>query len=91
MSLRKIELESSSTGSSFPADSAKPVPLAVVPLQTIQFPPSVELEIVWDGYRVWVWDWDTEVAEPAVISLLKKRVPVTLSNYRNETHSNEIF
>ena len=51
----------------------------------------MELEIVWDGYRVWVWDWDTEVAEPAVISLLKKRVPVTLSNYRNETHSNEIF
>ena len=29
---RKIRLESSSTGSSFPADAAKPVPLAVVSL-----------------------------------------------------------
>ncbi len=28
MSLHRVGLESSSTGSSFPADSAKPVPLA---------------------------------------------------------------
>ena len=33
-SLHKIRLESSSTGSSFPADSAKPVPLAVVSLDS---------------------------------------------------------
>ncbi|GIX73939.1 hypothetical protein CDAR_106891 [Caerostris darwini] len=32
MSLHRVRLESSSTGSSFPADSAKPVPLAVVSL-----------------------------------------------------------
>ena len=32
MSLHKVRLESSSTGSSFPADSSKPVPLAVVSL-----------------------------------------------------------
>ena len=32
MSLHKVRLESSSTGSSFPADFAKPVPLAVVSL-----------------------------------------------------------
>ena len=32
MSLHSIELESSSTGSSFPADFSKPVPLAVVSL-----------------------------------------------------------
>ena len=34
MSLHKVRLESSSTGSSFPADSAKPVPLAVVSLDS---------------------------------------------------------
>lgn len=34
MSLHKVGLESSSTGSSFPADSAKPVPLAVVSLDS---------------------------------------------------------
>ncbi|CAN7099931.1 unnamed protein product, partial [Brassica rapa subsp. narinosa] len=32
----RIGLESSSTGSSFPADSAKPVPLAVVSLDSRQ-------------------------------------------------------
>ncbi|KAL6680201.1 hypothetical protein ACI3LX_000400 [Candidozyma auris] len=32
MSFHNVKLESSSTGSSFPADSAKPVPLAVVSL-----------------------------------------------------------
>jgi predicted metal-dependent peptidase len=32
MSLHNVRLESSSTGSSFPADFAKPVPLAVVSL-----------------------------------------------------------
>src|SRR5277367_3439188 len=32
MSLHNVKLESSSTGSSFPADFAKPVPLAVVSL-----------------------------------------------------------
>ncbi|CAN7087970.1 unnamed protein product [Brassica rapa subsp. narinosa] len=32
VSFHKVGLESSSTGSSFPADSAKPVPLAVVSL-----------------------------------------------------------
>ncbi|CDW61027.1 hypothetical protein TTRE_0000944101 [Trichuris trichiura] len=32
MSVHRVRLESSSTGSSFPADSAKPVPLAVVSL-----------------------------------------------------------
>ncbi|KAK4828903.1 hypothetical protein QYF61_001461 [Mycteria americana] len=40
MSLHSARLESSSTGSSFPADSAKPVPLAVVSLDSsdcIQF------------------------------------------------------
>ncbi|CAN6973852.1 unnamed protein product, partial [Brassica rapa subsp. trilocularis] len=35
-SFHKVELESSSTGSSFPADSAKPVPLAVVSLDSRQ-------------------------------------------------------
>jgi hypothetical protein len=34
MSLHRVGLESSSTGSSFPADSAKPVPLAVVSLDS---------------------------------------------------------
>ena len=34
MSLYRVRLESSSTGSSFPADSAKPVPLAVVSLDS---------------------------------------------------------
>ena len=33
-SLHKVELESSSTGSSFPADYPKPVPLAVVSLES---------------------------------------------------------
>ena len=33
-SLHRARLESSSTGSSFPADSAKPVPLAVVSLDS---------------------------------------------------------
>ena len=33
-SFHKVGLESSSTGSSFPADSAKPVPLAVVSLDS---------------------------------------------------------
>ena len=32
--LHRARLESSSTGSSFPADSAKPVPLAVVSLDS---------------------------------------------------------
>ena len=32
MSFHNVKLESSSTGSSFPADFAKPVPLAVVSL-----------------------------------------------------------
>ncbi|PLB42759.1 hypothetical protein P170DRAFT_370581, partial [Aspergillus steynii IBT 23096] len=32
MSFHNVKLESSSTGSSFPADSAKPVPFAVVSL-----------------------------------------------------------
>jgi hypothetical protein len=36
MSLHKVRLESSSTGSSFPADLAKPVPLAVVSLDGSQ-------------------------------------------------------
>ncbi|KAK8660481.1 hypothetical protein V6N13_051407 [Hibiscus sabdariffa] len=35
-SFHKVELEPSSTGSSFPADSAKPVPLAVVSLDSRQ-------------------------------------------------------
>ncbi|KAL5132678.1 hypothetical protein HKD37_U058253 [Glycine soja] len=35
-SFHKVGLESSSTGSSFPADSAKPVPLAVVSLDSRQ-------------------------------------------------------
>ncbi|PHT25062.1 Regulator of rDNA transcription protein 15 [Capsicum baccatum] len=35
-SFHKVEIESSSTGSSFPADSAKPVPLAVVFLDSTQ-------------------------------------------------------
>ena len=35
MSLHRARLESSSTGSSFPADSAKPVPLAVVSLDSV--------------------------------------------------------
>ncbi|KAK8640900.1 hypothetical protein V6N13_008652 [Hibiscus sabdariffa] len=35
-SFHKVRLESSSTGSSFPADSAKPVPLAVVSLDSRQ-------------------------------------------------------
>jgi hypothetical protein len=34
MSLYRVRLESSSTGSSFPADIAKPVPLAVVSLDS---------------------------------------------------------
>src|SRR6056300_733765 len=34
MSFHRVRLESSSTGSSFPADSAKPVPLAVVSLDS---------------------------------------------------------
>jgi hypothetical protein len=34
MSPHRVRLESSSTGSSFPADSAKPVPLAVVSLDS---------------------------------------------------------
>ena len=34
MSFHKVRLESSSTGSSFPADFAKPVPLAVVSLDS---------------------------------------------------------
>ena len=34
MFLHKIRLESSSTGSSFPADFSKPVPLAVVSLDS---------------------------------------------------------
>jgi hypothetical protein len=34
MSLHRVGLESSSTGSSFPANSAKPVPLAVVSLDS---------------------------------------------------------
>ncbi|CUT98473.1 rRNA promoter binding protein [Echinococcus multilocularis] len=38
MSLHKVGLESSSTGSSFPADSAKPVPLAVVSLDNSRIP-----------------------------------------------------
>ena len=33
-SIHKVGLESSSTGSSFPADSSKPVPLAVVSLDS---------------------------------------------------------
>ncbi|PTU16835.1 hypothetical protein P175DRAFT_0512758 [Aspergillus ochraceoroseus IBT 24754] len=44
MSFHNVKLESSSTGSSFPADSAKPVPLAVVSLDITGFrlpwPPS---------------------------------------------------
>ncbi|KAL6664028.1 hypothetical protein ACI3LZ_002350 [Candidozyma auris] len=36
MSFHNVKLESSSTGSSFPADSAKPVPLAVVSLDRSQ-------------------------------------------------------
>jgi hypothetical protein len=36
MSFHKVGLESSSTGSSFPADSAKPIPLAVVSLDSRQ-------------------------------------------------------
>src|SRR5579871_3520358 len=35
-SFHKVGLESSSTGSSFPADSSKPVPLAVVSLDSRQ-------------------------------------------------------
>ncbi|KAG7691438.1 hypothetical protein KL933_005390 [Ogataea haglerorum] len=35
MSFHNVKLESSSTGSSFPADSAKPVPLAVVSLDNL--------------------------------------------------------
>ncbi|KAJ7985075.1 hypothetical protein DPEC_G00361370 [Dallia pectoralis] len=38
MSLHSARLESSSTGSSFPADSAKPVPLAVVSLDSSRIP-----------------------------------------------------
>ena len=34
MSLHKVGLESSSTGSSFPADFTRPVPLAVVSLDS---------------------------------------------------------
>ena len=36
MSIHRVRLESSSTGSSFPADSSKPVPLAVVSLDSRQ-------------------------------------------------------
>ncbi|EYE92020.1 cyp-like protein, partial [Aspergillus ruber CBS 135680] len=35
MSFHNVKLESSSTGSSFPADFAKPVPFAVVSLDRI--------------------------------------------------------
>ena len=38
MSFHRVRLESSSTGSSFPADFAKPVPLAVVSLDSRQGP-----------------------------------------------------
>ncbi|RHZ58639.1 hypothetical protein Glove_372g120 [Diversispora epigaea] len=38
MSFHNVKLESSSTGSSFPADLAKPVPLAVVSLDDSQIP-----------------------------------------------------
>ncbi|KAJ8330309.1 hypothetical protein O5D80_001869 [Batrachochytrium dendrobatidis] len=38
MFFHNVKLESSSTGSSFPADSAKPVPLAVVSLDNSQIP-----------------------------------------------------
>ncbi|KAL2232480.1 UNVERIFIED_CONTAM: Protein TAR1 [Sesamum indicum] len=41
-SFHKVGLESSSTGSSFPADSAKPVPLAVVSLDSRQGQPPRE-------------------------------------------------
>ncbi|KAK8503765.1 hypothetical protein V6N13_108767 [Hibiscus sabdariffa] len=41
-SFHKVGLESSSTGSSFPADSAKPVPLAVVSLDSRQGQPPKE-------------------------------------------------
>ena len=34
---------------------------------------SVEQEVVW------VWDWDTEVTEPTVVSLLNQMVSVILS------------
>ncbi|KAK8635109.1 hypothetical protein V6N13_022986 [Hibiscus sabdariffa] len=40
-SFHKVGLESSSTGSSFPADSAKPVPLAVGQWESLGFPLSV--------------------------------------------------
>ncbi|KAA8892628.1 hypothetical protein FN846DRAFT_901529 [Sphaerosporella brunnea] len=50
MSFHNVKLESSSTGSSFPADSAKPVPLAVVSCYTLlsgfqlPWPPSCCLD-----------------------------------------------
>ena len=34
---------------------------------------------------VWVQDWDIEVAEPAVISLLNQMVSVTLSKLPQRT------
>ena len=33
----------------------------------------------------WVWDWDTEVAVPTVISLLNQMVSVTLSKLPQRT------
>ena len=33
----------------------------------------------------WVWDWNAEVAEPAVISLLNLIVSVTLSKLPQRT------
>ncbi|GJR74960.1 hypothetical protein Tco_0087325 [Tanacetum coccineum] len=44
-SFHKVGLESSSTGSSFPADSAKPVPLAVVSLDSRQGQPPPEFPL----------------------------------------------
>ena len=34
---------------------------------------------------IWVQDWDAEVAEPAVISLLNQTVSVTLSKLPQRT------
>ncbi|KAL0745490.1 hypothetical protein Bca101_102016 [Brassica carinata] len=47
-SFHKVGLESSSTGSSFPADSAKPVPLAVVSLDSRQGQ--------WESLLSWLFD-----------------------------------
>ncbi|KFD59924.1 hypothetical protein M514_27895 [Trichuris suis] len=45
MSLHRVRLESSSTGSSFHADFAKPVPLAVDSIDTIVcFPPPSDVD-----------------------------------------------